>query len=94
MKPYEYNQTTPVVINENGGLQEFYRIADVLSKNRRIRFTEKFDDADNIEWHFKYRGNPLALQYNIFNGVTLLSQPGKLQRIADKLIVKMKVRSA
>ncbi len=92
MKPYEYTNTTPMVINENGGLQDFYRVANALSKNRHVRFTDKFDEADNIEWHFKYRGNPLALQYNIFNGVTLLTQPGKMQRIADKLIVKMKVK--
>ena len=72
MKPFEYSTTTEMVINENGSLQQFYRVANVLSKTRHVHFTAKEDDADILEWHFKYRGNQLALQYNIYTGVTLL----------------------
>ena len=90
MKPFEYSTTTTeMVINENGSLQQFYRLANVLSKTRHVHFTAKKDDADILEWYFKYRGNQLALQYNIYAGVTLLFN-GKDMKTANKLAVRLR----
>ena len=88
MKPFEYSTTTEMVINETGSLQQFYRLANVLSKTRHVHFTAKEDDADILEWHFKYRGNELALQYNIYTGVTLLFN-GKDAKTANKLALRL-----
>jgi len=90
MKPFDYSTTTTeMVINENGSLQQFYRLANVLSKTRHVHLTAKEDDADNLEWYFKYRGNQLALQYNIYSGVTLLFN-GKDMKTANKLAVRLR----
>jgi hypothetical protein len=89
MKPFEYSTTTEMVINENGSLQQFYRLANVLSKTRHVHFTAKEDDADILEWHFKYRGNQLALQYNNNTGVTLLFN-GKDAKTANELAVRLR----
>ena len=89
MKPVEYTTTTEMVINESGNLQEFYRLANVLSKTRHVHLTQKEDDADVLEWHYKYRGNALSLQYNIYNGVTLFYK-GKDKKTADKLAIRLR----
>lgn len=89
MKPFEYSTTTEMIINENGSLEQFYRLANVLSKTRHVQFTAKEDDADILEWHFKYRGNQLALQYNIYTGVALLFN-GKDTKTANKLAVRLR----
>jgi len=90
METYELNTNVSTVIDENGSLQKFYSLTNQLSKTRHVRFTNKLDDADNIEWHFKYRGHQLTLQYNIYNGVTLMPQKTKDINTAAKLAVKLK----
>ena len=89
MKPFEYSTTTEMIINENGSLQKFYRLANALSKTRHVHFTAKEDDADIMEWHFKYRGNELALQYNVYTGVMLLFG-GKNAKTANELAVRLR----
>jgi hypothetical protein len=89
MKPFEYTTQTEMVINESGNLQEFYRIANKLSKTRHIHLTSKEDDAITVEWHYKYRGNALSLQYSVFNGVTLLYS-GKDKKTADKIALRLR----
>ncbi len=78
-----------MVINESGSLQQFYRLTNALTKTRHVHFTNKEDDADCVEWRFRYRGNQLALQYNIYNGVTLLFN-GKDAKTANKLAVLLR----
>lgn len=92
MKPNEFNtMTESMVIDEHGSLQTFYMLTNKLSKTRHVRFVSKFDDADNIEWQFKYYGHPLSLQYNIYNGVTLMLQNTiKDINAASKIAVKLK----
>ena len=89
MKPFEYTTQTEMVINESGNLQQFYRLATVLSKTRHVHLLSKQDDADILEWHYKYRGNELSLQYSVYNGVTLLYS-GKDKKYADKLAVRLR----
>ncbi len=89
MKPFEYSTFTEMVISENGNLQEFYRLANVLSKTRHVHLMSKEDDAITVEWHYKYRGGELALQYSVYNGVTLLYN-GKDKKTADKIAGRLK----
>lgn len=89
MKPFEYSSFTEMIVSENGNLQEFYRLANVLSKTRHVHLLSKEDDAMTIEWHYKYRGGALSLQYSVYNGVTLLYN-GKDKKTADKLAGRLK----
>ena len=84
MKPFEYSTFTETVISEDGNLQDFYRLANVLSKTRHVHLMSKEDDAIVVEWHYKYRGDALSLQYSVYNGVTLLYN-GKDKKKADKI---------
>lgn len=89
MKPFEYTSATEMIIDESGSLQQFYRLTNVLSKTRHVHFTMKEDDADGVEWRFSYRGNHLILQYNIYNGVSLLYN-GRDTKTANKLAVRLR----
>ncbi|MCX8019369.1 MAG: DUF3630 family protein [Chitinophagaceae bacterium] len=62
---------TEAVITENGGLKQFYEIADILSRDLNIRFSHKQDDFDSIDWEFRYKGQELTLHYSIYNGISL-----------------------
>lgn len=86
--------STPKVIDENGSLTQFYNLTDVLSKTRYVRFIDKVDEADNIEWNFKYRGRQLTLQYNIYNGVSIFPQDMKDTETVSKLLGKLKGKQA
>ena len=94
MKPLDYTATAyNTIIDDSASLQQFYLFTNELSKNRRVRFIGKLDEADNIEWNFKYRGHPLTLQYSIYNGVTLAPQNGKDAKVADKVAVILKSKA-
>lgn len=89
MKTFEYTSATEMMISESGSLQEFYRLTNVLSKTRHVHFKTKEDDADGVEWRFSYRGNLLTLQYNIYNGVSLVYNEKDL-KTANKLAVRLR----
>jgi len=82
------------IIDEQGSLTEFYSLTDKLSQSRHVRFTSKNDEADNIEWHFKYRGHHLTLQYNIYNGVSLYPDDQKDIKAMNELAGKLKSKKA
>lgn len=77
-----------MVISESGSLQQFYRLTDALSKTRHVHFTAKEDEAYILQWRFKYRGNALALKYDVYNGVTLLFNE-KDSKAANKIAVRL-----
>mgnify|MGYP001298887855 CR=1 FL=1 len=93
MKLNEYNTTQMTIIDDSASLQQFYLFTNELSRNKRVRFVDKLDEADNIEWNFKYRGYPFTLQYSIYNGVTLVPQNGKDAKVADKVALILKGKS-
>lgn len=62
---------TEAVITDDGGLKQFYDVANILSNEFRIRFTNKEDDFDSIDWEFKFKGHYLTLHYSIYNGISL-----------------------
>jgi hypothetical protein len=93
MKPNDYN-TNMTIIDDNATLQQFYGLTNELSRIRKVRFTSKHDEIDNIEWNFKYRGYPLSLNYSIYSGVTLTPQNSKDAKVVVELAGKLKSKTA
>jgi frataxin-like iron-binding protein CyaY len=62
---------TEAVISDDGGLKRFYQVADVLSEELKIKFNNKEDDFDTIDWEFRFKGHNLTLHYNIYNGISI-----------------------
>jgi hypothetical protein len=93
MKPNDYNTTYSTIIDDSASLQQFYLLTNQLSRNKKVRFIGKMDEADNIEWNFKYRGYALILQYNIYNGVTLSQPNGKDLKVVNEVAVILKNKS-
>ena len=93
MKPNDYNTTYSTIIDDSASLQQFYSFTDQLSRNKKVRFTGKMDEADNIEWNFKYRGYLLTLQYNIYNGVSLSQPNGKDLKVVNEVAIILKTRN-
>lgn len=62
---------TEAVISDDGGLKQFYHVADILSEDLKIKFSNKEDDFDTIDWEFRFKGYHLTLHYNIYNGISI-----------------------
>jgi hypothetical protein len=93
MNPNDYNTTYSAIIDESASLQQFYLFTK-LSRHKKVRFIGKMDEADNIEWNFKYRGYPLTLQYNIYNGITLSQLKGKDLKVVNEVAIILKNKSS
>jgi hypothetical protein len=62
---------TEAVIDEDCGLKRFYEVANILSDDLDIKFTQKTDDFDSLMWDFLYKGHILTLHYNIYTGISI-----------------------
>ncbi len=62
---------TEAIISDDGGLKQFYHVADVLSQDFKISFSHKEDDFDSIAWEFRFKGHNLTLHYSIYNGISI-----------------------
>ncbi|WP_276479947.1 DUF3630 family protein [Paraflavitalea pollutisoli] len=62
---------TEAIIDDDCGLKRFYEVANILSDNLEIRFTQKQDDFDTLTWSFLYKNHILTLHYNIYTGISL-----------------------
>jgi hypothetical protein len=69
--------TVEAVIDDNCGMKKFYSIANTLASDLKIKFTEKQDQFDSVDWDFKYKGHAMKLHYNIYNGVSIF--PGHVR---------------
>jgi hypothetical protein len=65
---------TEAVIDDNCGVSKFYAIATTLANDLQVDFLNQVDDADTLDWDFKYKNQFLTLHYNIFNGVSIFPQ--------------------
>ena len=63
---------TEAILADNGGLNLFYQVAGIINEDLRIKFVNKEDEFDSINWDFKYKGHHLTLHYNIYNGISVL----------------------
>jgi hypothetical protein len=73
---------TEAIIADDGGLKRFYQVADILSNDFHVKFTQKDDDFDTIDWEFRFKGHTLTLHYNIYTGVSLF--PAKTKDAVSK----------
>lgn len=62
---------TEAIIDDDYGLKRFYEVADILTDELEIRFTQKQDDFDTLTWNFLYKGHILTLHYNIYTGISI-----------------------
>jgi len=65
---------TEAVIDDNCGITKFYAIANTLAEHLQVQFMNQVDDAETLDWDFKYKDQFLTLHYNIFNGVSIFPQ--------------------
>ena len=81
---------TEAVIDDDGGLKRFYQIADILSDDLRVNFTNKEDDFDAISWEFQIGHHDLTLHYSIYNGISVFPTKTKDARKRDnKAVVEL-----
>jgi hypothetical protein len=73
---------TEAIIADDGSLNLFYRVAGIINEDLRLKFVNKEDEFDSINWDFKFKGHPLTLHYNIYNGISLF--PTKIHGAALK----------
>ncbi len=93
-----YQLTTPVgaveaVIDDNCGMKKFDSIANMLMRELKIKFLSKDNDSETSDWHFKYKGHPLTLHYNIYNGISIFPQSRTDNEIVLKLAAFLKQRA-
>lgn len=62
---------TEAILADDGGLKEFYRVANILSHDLDINFSNKEDDFDTIDWEFRFKGHNITLHYSIYNGISI-----------------------
>jgi len=62
---------TEAVIDGDGSLKRFYQIADILTDELQVVFTNKEDDFDAISWDFTLGNHHLTLEYSIYNGISI-----------------------
>lgn len=78
---------TEAVIDDDGGLNRFYQIADILSDQFQVNFVNKEDDFDAINWDFSFGKHLLTLCYSIYNGISLFPTKTKDARRRDNKAV-------
>lgn len=62
---------TEAVLADDGSLNLFYQVAGFINEDLRIKFLNKEDEFDSINWDFKYKGHQLTLRYDIYNGISV-----------------------
>ncbi len=77
---------TEAVIDDNCGISKFYSIAGTLVDGLNVKFINQIDDADTLDWDFKYKSNFLTLHYNIFNGVSILPRRVNGSKKVNKVV--------
>ncbi len=80
---------TEAVIDDNCGISKFYAVANALSDHLQIQFLNQVDDADTLDWDFRYKKQFLTLHYNIFNGVSIYPQKQKSLKKENKAVMEV-----
>lgn len=80
---------TEAVIDDNCGISKFYAIANTLAEHLQVQFMNQVDDADTLDWDFKYKDQFLTLHYNIFNGVSIFPQRLKSKPQENQLVMEV-----
>jgi hypothetical protein len=81
---------TEAVIADDGNLNLFYRVAGIINEDLRLKFLNKEDEFDSINWNFKFKGHPLTLHYNIYNGISVFPTKTHSAHLKDnKAVVEL-----
>ena len=80
---------TEAVIDDNCGISKFYAIANILADDLQVRFLNQVDDAESLDWDFRYHGQFLTLHYNIFNGVSIYPQQLKVKAKDNNAVMEV-----
>ena len=80
---------TEAVIDDNCGITKFYAIADTLANHLQVKFMNQIDDAEDLDWDFKYKNQFLTLHYNIFNGVSIFPQQINSKKSDNKAVMEV-----
>lgn len=80
---------TEAVIDDNCGISKFYLIADTLADELNVEFINQVDNAETLDWEFKYKSQLLKLHYNIFNGVSILPYDQKSREKGNKAVIEI-----
>jgi hypothetical protein len=83
------NGATEAVIDDNCGISKFYAIANTLETALKVIFIQQADDAETINWYFKYKDELLILHYNIFNGVSIYSEVKKAKLREESTVIEL-----
>jgi hypothetical protein len=62
---------TEVVIDDNCGVSKFFAIANLLKSEFNIEFDKKEENANNVDWNFNYKQQPLTLHFDIYGGISI-----------------------
>jgi hypothetical protein len=80
---------TEAVIDDNCGISKFYSIAGTLADDLKVKFINQIDDAETLDWDFKYKNIFLTLHYNIFNGVSIFPQKINAKQKVNKAVLEV-----
>lgn len=78
---------TEAVLADNGNLNMFYLVARLINDELRLKFVNKEDEFEAINWDFKYKGHPLTLRYDIYNGISVYPTKAGAAQPKDNLAV-------
>ena len=80
---------TEAVIDDNCGISKFYLIAGTLADDLKVKFLNQVDDAETLDWDFRYKNIFLTLHYNIFNGVSIFPQKINGKQKVNKVVLEV-----
>ncbi|MET0637274.1 MAG: hypothetical protein ABWZ25_14685 [Chitinophagaceae bacterium] len=83
--------STEAVLADDGTLNLFYQIADIVSNDLKVRFLHKEDEADSVNWNFRYKGQNFSLHYSIYNGISILPVATRYTEKNNKVLTEMAV---
>jgi len=78
---------TEAVLADDGNLNLFYQYAGIIEDDLRIKFLNKEDEFDSINWDFKYKNHLLTLRYDIYNGISIHPTRASAAKPKDNLAV-------
>ncbi len=68
------------VIDDNCGINKFYKVANFLQDNMQVSFLNKIDDVEFLNWDFSYKSKFLTLHFDIYSGVSISESVYKNQK--------------
>ena len=78
---------TEAIIDDDCEFSKFYSVADLLSSEFNLTFSNKLNDFDTLDLDFKYKGSELVLHYNNYLGISIFPKVFKSATETDNLSV-------